>query len=367
MKLKQLFCLIFILSGSLTSFSGDNFFSKMYLEPVYYYGSVLPQCDAIGYLLQDHIRGFQMNLGINTDGSKKWQRTLNYPRLGFGYYHSSLGNNEIFGHLNSLFGTIAIKTFNHKFFINIEHNISAGIGMVSKRYYLHKNSLDLAFTSPLNFFLQYALLFPARLSPAIEFYAGPCFTHASVANLVEPNHGLHMTLMRVGSRFNLHPAVYKEEAELRTRKDTALHRFTVVVAGGFRQYSRFTDDINWIYAVIPEYCYKISPYFGIGAALGLYYDTSIKPYMLEYENKKAGPENLFHTTAHASFQLFMGQVSFLFQPGIYLYKNFELYEKQPYKFGFRYQFQEHLSAGIILKAHWIAQADVLEFGIGYTF
>jgi len=366
MAFKKLFILICMLCSNLITFSQNAFFSKIYIEPAYYYGSVLPQTNYIGYLLQDHIQAFQLNIGINTNGSKKWHKYLNYPRLGLGYYHSNLGNNNVFGFLNSYYGTVAIKTFRPKYFINIEHNLNAGIAYVTMKYDIYKNSFDIPLGSHYNFYLQYALVFPIKLTKTIEIYGGACFTHISAANIIEPNHGLNMALIRLGSRFNFKPVEYKNEGEVQTHYDTIRHLFTIVVASGIKQYSRYTNDKYWVYAITPEYCYKISPVFGMGGGIDLYYDNSVKPYLLEYKNEKARLNQLLHSTAHLTFQLYIGQLSFLVQPGCYIYKNFDMYQESSYKFGFRYQFLEHFSAGILLKTHWLAQADVLEFGISCT-
>ena len=35
--------------------------------------------------------------------------------------------------------------------------------------------------------------------------------------------------------------------------------------------------------------------------------------------------------------------------------------------GFRYCFNDRISASALLKADWLAKADFLEFGLGYSF
>lgn len=356
--------LLFLFNASLSA--QKTFWNDKYVEPVFYYGTVLARDNAIGYLMQDHIRAFQLNVGIQTNGSGYWQRFLNYPRLGFGYYHGNLGNNEVFGRINSLFGTAAIKTLSQKHRINIEHNLSAGLSLMNTCYYLHKNPLDIAFGSRVNSFLQYAILMPVRVSKQVELYGGMCFTHTSAAKIVKPNQGLHMLLSRFGARVDLTPPVFKPEIAVPTFYDTVKHRFSVIFSTGIKQYNRYSDRKYLVYAITTEYCYKISHVFGFGAGLNFYYDNVIKPYFRDLYNEKAGFDKIFCSTAHATAELFIGQLSFMFQPGIYLYKRFDDQKKYPFKFGFRYHFCRHLTAGILLKAHWTARADFLEFGVGYT-
>jgi hypothetical protein len=346
-----------------------NFFTNKYVDLAGNYGRNLPQNDNIRYLIEDHIYGFQLNAGINTDGSSEWHKYLNYPRLGAGYYHSNLGNNKVFGFLDAIYGTVAIKMFRQKNFINLEHDLTAGLGFVSKQYYLHKNSLNTAFGSPVNIFVQYALLVPLRINRFVEIYGGTCFTHTSTGRIIQPNLGLHMELTRIGARINLQPVQYKEKAtKLLSRSDTAKHQFSFTLAGGIKQYSPYEPDLDLLYVFSSEYCFKMSTVFGIGAGVDLCYDNSIKSYLPEYENKEACFKEIFHSSAHATGRLFIGKLSFLVQPGFYLYSKVEHYRnKMIYKIGFRYNFMEHISASIMLKAHWLAQADFMEFGLGYNF
>jgi hypothetical protein len=368
-KLAGLVICIYMIIFQSPALAQKNFFFNKYIDPAGYFGRNLPQNDIIRYLVDTHIYGFQLNAGINTDGSAWWHKYLNYPRLGAGYYHSNLGNKEVFGYVDALYGTAAIKTFRQKNFINIEHNLTAGLGLVGKQYYLHKNSLNTAFGSPVNIFVQYALLIPVRISKNIEIYGGSCFTHVSAGRIVQPNLGLHMISTRFGTRINLQPVEYRDKAiKLPARSDTARHRFSLTMAGGIKQYSPYEPNMYLLFVLSPDYCLRVGHVFGLGAGADLCYDNAAKPYMLECENKKAAFKELFHSTVHATGCLYIGKLSFLVQPGIYLYTRLENYHRNPmYKLGFRYYLKEHISASIMLKAHWLAKADFMEFGLGYNF
>jgi hypothetical protein len=364
-KRKGLTFIVLIFSFLAISAQND-FLSKLYFDPAFYYGSVLPQNDAIKYLTRDHLFAWQLNAGISTNGSRYWHKYLNYPRLGVGYYHSNLGNDEIFGKVNAFYGTAAIKTFKPHHPVNLEHNLTAGVGFMTKAYYLHKNSLDLAFGSPVDFFVQYALVMPVRITRTFEMYGGACFTHCSAAKIVRPNYGLHMLLLRVGSRINLHPVQYETES-ITHYPDTSRHSFSIYTIGGFKQPEVYKKDIYWIYGIIPEYLFNVTHVFSIGAGFDLYYDNSLKPIIPVSSGEKLGFDQLFSSTAHLTTQLNIGALAFLFQPAIYLYRNDGGPKETPFKFGFRYRISDHFSADIMLKAHWIAHADFIELGMGYSF
>jgi hypothetical protein len=354
--------------GNFCLVAQSDFFSNKYIELSLYYGSVLPQNDAIKYLVKDHLQAIQLNFGINTNGSREWHQYLNYPRLGVGYYYSNLGNDDIFGHVHAFYGTAALETFPRKYFINLEHNLTAGFGILTKHYDLYKNPLNQAFGGSVVFFLQYALLIPVRLNPSFELYAGPCFTHTSVGKIIQPNLGLHMLQVRVGGRYNFRPVILKKEFERKPLSGKNRHQITLVAAGGIKQYSRLTSEKSSIYVLSPQYSFKLSHVFGVGGGIDLYIDNSVKPYMLEHFHQRARFEDIFHSTAQLALSLFIGDLDFVIQPGTYLYQKYEDdHGLFIYKLGFRYHITGRYSVGILLKAHWLAKADFLEFGMGYSF
>jgi Lipid A 3-O-deacylase (PagL) len=360
--------ILFFLAGNLRVVARDGLFSGKYIDPAWYSGSVLPQNNNIRFLVHEHLHAFQLNAGINTDGSREWHQYLNYPRLGVGFYHSNLGNDQIFGKVNALYGTVAIKTFPRRFFINLEHNLTAGIGILTKHYSLEKNPLNVAFGAPVAFFLQYGLVVPVRVTPDFEIYGGPCFTHISAAKIIQPNLGLHMVMFRVGGRYNLTRVEYKNKYERQPLPVVNRHQIMLVAGGGIKQYNRLTPEKYGIYFLSSQYSYKVSHVFGLGGGLDFYLDNSVKPWIRDSQNKQARFDQIFHSTVHLAFLLYIGELAFLIQPGTYIYQNFGGYHDWfIYKFGFRYQISERYSVGAILKAHWLAKADFLELGVGYSF
>jgi hypothetical protein len=368
MAIFRLSLILFFLAGNLQLLAGDGFLSGKYIDPAWYAGSVLPQNNNIRYLVRDHLQAFQLNAGINTDGSKEWHHYLNFPRLGVGFYHSNLGNEQVFGKLNALYGTVAIKTFRQRLFINLEHNLTAGVGFLSRHYSLHNNPLNLAFGAPVAFFLQYGLLVPVRVAPDMEIYGGPCFTHVSAAKIIQPNLGLHMVMLRVGARYNLTRVTFNTAAEHEPLPGGSRHQVMLIAGGGLKQYSRLTPEKYGIYFLSPQYSYKISHVFGLGGGVDFYLDNSVKPYIRECRNEKARFGQIFHSTVNLAFLLYISDLTFTILPGTYIYQNFAGYHDWfIYKFGFRYQLTERYSVGAILKAHWLAKADFLELGVGYSF
>jgi len=348
--------------------AGERIFRRLYLEPSYYRGSVLSQNNSIRYLIIEHLEAWQFNIGIQTDDSREWPRYLNYPHLGIGFHHSNLGNDMIFGRVNALYGTAAIKTFPSRNLFNLEHNFTAGFGFLSKHYDLKNNPLNMAFGAPVVIFVQYALLVPFRLGKSMELVAGPCFSHVSAGKLVQPNLGLHMLEIKAGFRYHLAPVNYKPMPQRSPIKGTHRHQLMLSVAAGIKQYSRFSSDKDLLFTLSPQYHFALSHVFGIGGGFDLYLDNSVRSFLQEQFRKNARLDQLVHASVYSSFQLKIGDLAFLIQPGAYIVKNVnDFHNRAIYKLGFRYQISPRISAEALLKAYWLAKADFLGFGVGYTF
>jgi hypothetical protein len=90
--------------------------------------------------------------------------------------------------------------------------------------------------------------------------------------------------------------------------------------------------------------------------------------MQEQFRKNARMDQMLHAAAYCSFQLDIGDLAFLIQPGAYIFKNInDFHNRSIYKLGFRYQLNSRLSVEALLKAYWLAKADFLGFGVGYSF
>jgi len=359
---------LLFLTGWFSSGAQESIFRHFYIEPSFFLGSVLPQNNSIRYLINDHLKAYQVNLGVQTNGSREWHQYLNYPLLGIGYHHSDLGNDEVFGKVHALYGTAAIKTFRQKYVVNLEHHMTAGLGFLTTHYHLQDNPLNMGFGGPVVFFLQYALVVPVRLNKSVELFAGPCFSHVSAGKIIQPNLGLHMLQIRAGGRYHLSPVSYERQDNRQPLTGQKRHQILLSFSGGMKQYSRFTPEKSFVYALSPEYTFDLTHVFGIGGGFDFYLDNSVKPFMLGQYNKKARLDQMVHASTYLSFQLNIGDLAFLVQPGTYIIKNIDDFRNRSiYKLGFRYKINKRISVEALLKAYWLAKADFLGFGVGYSF
>ena len=79
------------------------------IDANYFYGSILRHNKDISHLITEHPQGFIFSYNNKSFGSKRWQRSYNYPDWGVSFlYHNSnnetLGNNfGMYAHLNFYF------------------------------------------------------------------------------------------------------------------------------------------------------------------------------------------------------------------------------------------------------------------------
>ncbi|MHC1703057.1 MAG: acyloxyacyl hydrolase [Tenuifilaceae bacterium] len=366
------FLIVLIISfTSLHQGFSQNLFSKkqLYFEGYYHYGFVAPHHDYIAYFIKEHVQGFQLNAGIFTVGNKYWNKSYNYPRAGIGYYHSGLGNKDIYGNLDALylyFDRVFLKRDNR---FNFGNRISFGLGYISKKFDLHTNNYNIAIGTNLNIFIQYNLEGTYRITPLLQVKTGLSIIHSSNGSIKEPNKGLNLVTSFLGLQYSLGDQQNHISKTALTNPDTSKNQFNTLFAYGWKSISRFHSFEYPVYALSVEYSRKISNRGWLGLALTGYYDKSIKK---EFELPII-PDTTFKSSDYFSFVIGpsyeskVGRLSFLFQPGIYLKNSVKEYGLITNRISLRYYFRNNINAGISIKAHWLAKADIIEWSIGYRW
>jgi hypothetical protein len=98
----------------------------------------------------------------------------------------------------------------------------------------------------------------------------------------------------------------------------------------------------------------------------MYDDPSLKK-EIEMEGDTAKKGDNIRIALNLSYELKMGRFSYVFQPGFYLRNSYKKPGTISNKISLRYQWNHHWLTGITIKAHWLAIADFIEWGVGYRF
>jgi len=338
---------------------------RLYFETNYHYGFLLPHSEFIKYFVEKHIQGFQVNVGLMANGEKAWHQSYNFPRLGIGYQRSGLGNDKIYGHFDAVFAYVDRYYLNWQNRFNIGNRLSFGGAYVSKKFDLEKNGTNLAIGTNINAYVNYSIESLIQVSPNIEFKLGAGITHISNGNFKQPNKGLNSFTAFSGITYSINkPKYLKVNSE---KNDSSKHQFLVMACYGRKQISRKYDYNYSVIGLSGEYSHIIVGNSWGGAALTVYHDPSLTKELALNDTINAGYSDKIRITFNLVYELKMGKVSYVFQPGIYLKNSFKKNGSISNRIAVRYQINENWNAGLTIKAHWFAIADFFEWGIGYNW
>lgn len=337
---------------------------RLYAEANVHYGFIMPHHTFIYYCLEDHIRGFQFNIGLHTNGEKLWQQQYNYPGIGIGFYHSNLGNDDIFGKINALFFYVDRYYFKVNKRFNLGNRISFGMSHITKKYDLQTNHFDYAIGTKFNVYLNYSLEFLYQFTPKSQFKLGFGLSHTSNGHFRDPNKGLNIATSLFGYTYSfknpVYPVVPKDiETEGQNKNQ-------VIFSGiyGMKEISLRYNDMYYVTAFSTEYERKIFRNFWIGGALTFYYDPSVKK-EIEIDYGPTSESDKIRYTFNLSYELRMGRLSYILQPGIYIRNKYPKAGRISNRIGIRYQVSNRIIASVAIKAHWFAIADFTEWSAGY--
>ena len=358
--------LIFYLHGLPSYGQQPSFKDRLCFEADVHYGFVMPHLTAIAYFITDHVKGYQFNVGILTNGQKKWQDYYNYPRLGIGFYHSGLGNNQVFGQVDALYGYFDRYFFRLGSRFNLGNRLSFGLSYITKKFDLENNYFDVAIGSNVNVYINYSLEGLVRVTPLMQLKLGLGMTHVSNGRFKEPNKGLNLITSFVGIQYSLNDPLKSILTKPEETDEPGKNQLIVIGAVGEKQISRKYNYSYWPTALSAEFARKITRTSWVGLALTNYYDPSLKK-EIELDGYTAKSGDNFRMALNLSYELKMGRFSTLFQPGIYLRNAYTKPGAISNKIGLRYQLNRHWLTSVSIKAHWFAIADFIEFGIGYRW
>jgi hypothetical protein len=343
----------------------DSWKKRLYTEVQYHYGFLMPHSEFIAFFVKDHIQGFQVNLGLSANGAKDWHHSYNYPRLGIGYHRSGLSNSYIYGQMDAVFGYVDRYYLNWNRKFNFGNKLSLGGAFVNKKFDLENNGTNMAIGSRLNAYVNYSIETIYKLFPGAELKLGAGITHVSNGNFSQPNKGLNFFTAFTAVTYNFNQQVIKTEPL--QNESTARHQFMVLALYGRKQVSRKINNSYNVSGISGEYARLITGNSWGGVAMSLYHDPSLEKELSINDTITTRFSDRIRIALNLSYELKMGRLSYVFQPGVYLKNSYKISGNISNKLSVRYQLTPTLNAGMTIKAHWFAIADFFEWGIGYRW
>ena len=176
---------IFIISSGHLFSQKEMFFNSVELN--YSPGYIMPHNKSIDYMIKDRTSAFNINLIKQTKGKKRWQQLYHNPRIGYGFYHGTLGNNNVYGKSYSLYSFFEGPCWNYQNDFMINYRLSYGVSYVSKTFDIYDNYNNIAIGSNLNIHFSLMLNAAVPLTDQLTFVSGVNFTHFSNGKVKSPN------------------------------------------------------------------------------------------------------------------------------------------------------------------------------------
>ena len=273
-----------------------------------------------------HYYAGEIRLGWQSDGSKGWEHNYNYPSYGIGWYSGVIGDKEILGNPNALFGFISFPLSKQKKHVWVSE-ISLGIAYDLNKFDPNFNPKNDAIGSKIEAYFNYNFGGRYRLSESWDLLYGVDLTHMSNGRVKQPNRGLNMGGVNAGVSYHfgsvkdgpllasksspvwyIRPVFSKErDNDLKTKETSRLVYFGMGTTQNREDEGSHKGYFNS--SLVMEYQRFFHLKHGYALGLDLFYDGSLRPYL----------DDPFMAAVHGGYDYRMSKLTMRFQLGTYLY------------------------------------------------
>jgi len=367
MKLKTFLYLLILISIHQTSIAQNDsikykFTDNLYISGQYGAGFLIAHRGSLESLVNTYTYSFIVEVAKTSYGKKAWEQLYNFPSLGIGYFHGNLGNDEVFGIGDALYGFIEAPYSLEKK-LSFGYKFGVGVAYLSEKADLYDNIYNLAIGSHINAFVHFSFDIKLNLLQNRLFIkTGLGFKHMSNGKIQTPNLGLNLLDWHITSGYYFGRRIPQINKTLPIRDKNT---FMVIIAGGPKEFTEPNLGKYFAGNTTIEYEYSIQNKISTGLGADLFYDGVAHKELDTEEDSKPG----LHATRfgiHASYIIYYHKIGFIVQMGSYIAPYYKDDGYLYHRVGFRAKITNHLLANITMKTHW-AKADIVEFGLGYYF
>lgn len=321
----------------------------------------------------------ELRTGWQTKGKHAWEKSYNFPSYGIGWYSGYIGDIDIFGNPNALFGFITFPvTHGKKLIFQVEPAI--GLTYNLKPFNPQNNALNDAIGARAAVYFALHGGGKVHLNREVDFLYGADLTHFSNGRTFTPNLGLNMFGLSTGFRYNfngsqkkidksLHPAALlearptfpKSEKPEKIREDN----ISIFQAIGTVQ-NRIDAGTHKRYvtsSTLIEYQHKFNTMHAVTVGFDAFHDPSAKDTAENHTNLQ---QKSFFPAAHIGYDFMFWRLTIKFQLGFNLSSiGKELKGNTFIRPAVRYEINRRLFTQLGLKTFKGASADWIELGLGY--
>ncbi len=329
-------------------------------------------------LLENGFGSLEARFGWQPTGKDHWAAQYGYPSYGFGAYAGFVGDPEVFGNPNAVFGFInfPISSYRHKNVFSIEPAVGLAYNLTP--FDPETNPLNEAISARIAFYFNLSFGFQYRMSRELDINYGLALTHFSNGRTYTPNYGLNMFGVYLAMRYHYNADQKKVNSDphntgelLQARferpkreKNYKIRESSINIYGaigtvqnevpldGDEAPERFST-----YSVVLDYAYQFDNMHGISAGFDYFYDGS-----LEKSPEAEGEKDLIGF--HVGYSFSFWKLSIQVQPGFYITD--DLGKGSSFiRPALRYDIVKWAFAQVGLKTTDGFAADWVEFGIGF--
>ncbi|KIC95059.1 hypothetical protein OI18_09275 [Flavihumibacter solisilvae] len=336
--------------------------------------------EQLSEMLENGYAAIELRYGWQSKGSQDWQKEHGYPTYGIGWYTGYIGDPEIFGNPNALFGFISFP-LNQGRRNNFLLEPALGLTYNLKPYDPDNNSINDAIGAKLAVYFCLHAGGRYQVNREIDLLYGLDLTHFSNGRINTPNMGLNMIGLSVGAAYNFntsqkvvdksrHPSTILEVRPVTPQwpgpRRLSENNITLYQAFGTVQNIRDagTDHRYLTSSTVLEYQHKFNTKHGLTVGFDAFVDPSARD-TVEYTANKTEMENFF-PGAHAGYDFMFWRLSIRLQVGVHLSSiGRELKGTTFVRPALRFDISKRFNAQIGLKTFNGAQSDWVEWGFGY--
>ena len=333
------------------------------IEADYGYGFIMPHHKSIEYMLEDHIQTFDLKIPFPTYGNKNWNELYRYPYYGFGYYHSNLGNDKVYGKVNALYSYVKVPFIGRSNKANLSWQIAFGASYINKHFDIDENPQNLAIGSNLNIYIDFSLQSRIPLSKQVSLMNSVRFTHVSNGKVKSPNKGLNIFSASLGIYYQLKHSpeiIVIDNSEINNKNE-----YIIIHAGAIKSKSRYEPGYFYASSLIFDYNRNYSFKGRWGGGIDLFFDETNEQYSNNKESSNILNSDLYQLGLHVGHDLVVGRLSLVVNVGGYIYAPVKVDAPIYSRIGLRYRVKNKFIINYTLKSHW-AKASYIEWGVGYV-
>lgn len=328
------------------------------------YGWVWKHRKTIEGLPDAYPKGIELNFGWQTTGKKAWHQLHNYPRWGFQFLYYNLDNPEQLGHgfyITPYLDLFALKRPKHELYFKI----GTGIAFFTKYYNEQTNPHNTLISSPVNMSGLFSINYRYLITDHWSVLFGFNFNHASNGSLRQPNLGINVPSLQLGTHYTFHPErmVFTKQELPEYKKNWSW--FNNVSFSTKQSPSEPLNDVNYLALTFSSQVGKrLTRKSMVVAGLDGCYDESLNHTLQDNADYRAGKYPIWRFAALAGYEFILTEKTHIvMQNAFYLYDPYSLDVPVYQRYGFRFMPFKHFYGAYYLKTH-LGKADFWEFAVG---